>query len=1071
MLRLDNITKVYEVGELKQKALNGVSLSFRKSEFASILGPSGSGKTTLLNIIGGLDKYTTGDLIINNISTKEYKDSDWDSYRNHNIGFVFQNYNLISHQTVLQNVLLALTLSGISKKEGIKRAKQALIDVGLEDHIFKKPNQLSGGQMQRVAIARALVNDPDILLADEPTGALDSETSIQIMKLLKEISKNKLVIMVTHNPTLAEKYSNRIIKLIDGKILSDTNPYKDKEEKENLIYIKTKKTFMSFITALGLSFNNLMTKKGRTILVSFAGSIGIIGIALIMSLSNGFQNYIDKIQEDTLSSYPLTITSETADMTGMLLSMVSGDSENNNTNTVVEKQYVSQMFSNIASNDLRSFKRHLETNKDILKDDVTSIKYSYSIDPIIYTKEKSGGIAKVNPNTLFSSMFSNNIITSSYSNYSSIFSQMIDDMDALNDQYEVLAGTWPKKYDELVLVLSEPNTIPDLLVYFLGLRDMDELTDMITKLMSGEEVNLNNEPLELSYDELMNIEFKLIQPNELYKFNSKYQIYEDMSNDEKYMENLYNNATRLKIVGVVCPKDGSSTMTLTQGVAYTKDLIDYIIKEASDSEIVKKQLNNKDVDVFSNTRFDEEKEKEELNFEDMISIDEELLESAFNIKIDANSLEEKSKTYMENISKSITTNTKPAYDNLYSTLQTLAKNMFNNYIENPKETTTNSIMGDVKLPVIRTSYVDEYIKDFMSSSESSKLIKDLEDKYVIPANIFSETFSATLSSLLKAYIVSYNQIDGSLSTDPEDMAAIIMSSMVDSTVSGFMSQAAITGALETLAGKMTEAVMQKTILTNVGNLTNELVSSFSDAFDIDSDKIASAFKFDLSEEELRRIMEAMMSKEEQGNQKTNLIKLGYQDKDDPSSISIYFKSFESKENFLDFIDKYNDEAEKNNEEDKVLKYTDITGILMGSVKTVINSVSYVLIAFVSISLIVSSIMIGIITYISVLERTKEIGILRAIGASKKNISSIFNAETFIIGLLSGLIGIGITLLLIPIINSVIHALTNNYNINAALPYIGGFILIILSVILTLIGGIIPSKAASKKDPVIALRTE
>ncbi|MGM9877452.1 MAG: ATP-binding cassette domain-containing protein [Bacilli bacterium] len=1070
MLKLDNITKVYEVGEMKQVALNGVSLSFRKNEFASILGPSGSGKTTLLNIIGGLDKYTSGDLIINNVSTKEYKDSDWDSYRNHKIGFVFQSYNLISHQTVLQNVVLALTLSGISKKEGIERAKQALIDVGLEDHIYKRPNQLSGGQMQRVAIARALVNDPDILLADEPTGALDSETSVQIMKLLKDISKNKLVIMVTHNPSLAEKYSNRIINLIDGKIISDTNPYKKKKEKETSGYIKTKKTFMSFMTALSLSFNNLMTKKGRTILVSVAGSIGIIGIALIMSLSNGFQNYIDKIQEETLSSYPLTITSETADMTSMLLSMVSGDSTNDNTNKVVEKQYVTSMFSNIATNDLRSFKYHLEQNEDKIKDDVSSIKYSYSIDPTIYTKEKNGDITKVNPNTLFTSMFSSNIM-SSYSNYSSIFSQMTDDIDALNEQFDVLAGSWPEKYDELVIVLSEPNAIPDLLVYFLGLRDMDELTDTITKLMSGEEVNLNNEPLELTYDELMDIELKLIHPSNLYKYNSKYEIYEDMSEDIDYVKKLYDKATRLKIVGVVAPKKGSTSMTLTQGVAYTKDLIDYIIEEAKKSEIVKKQLDNKDIDVFSNLRFDEEKEKDTLNFEDMISVDEDMLKSAFNINIDSKSLENKTKSYMQNIQNSITTNTNPAYENLKLTLETLAKNMLNNYIENPKETFTNPLDPSIILPVIHINIVDNYVSEYMSSDDATKLIKSLESKYVIPSSVYNETFSAMLSSMIKGYITSYNEMDSSQTTDGDNMGALITSESVDIIVSNFMSQAIVLGVLENLSSKMTEAVMQKTILTDVGNLTQEIINSFSNAFDVDPNKISKAFKFDLSESELRRIMEAMMNTEEKNTQKSNLIKLGYQDKDDPTSISVYFKSFDSKENFVDFIDEYNDNATKNNEEDKVLRYTDITGILMGSVKKVINSVSYVLIAFVSISLVVSSIMIGIITYISVFERTKEIGILRAIGASKRNISSIFNAETFIIGLLSGLFGVGVTLSLIPIINLIIHSATGNYNINASLPLVGGIILIILSVILTLIGGIIPSKAASKKDPVIALRTE
>ena len=1076
MLELKKITKIYEVGDTSQTALNGVNLTFRENEFAAILGPSGSGKTTLLNIVGGLDKYTSGDLIINDISTKEYKDADWDSYRNHRIGFVFQSYNLISHQSILQNVILALTLSGISKKEGIKRAKQALIDVGLEDHIYKKPNQLSGGQMQRVAIARALVNNPDILLADEPTGALDSKTSVQIMKLLKKIAKDKLVIMVTHNPELAKEYSNRIIELKDGKITSDSNPFDVKKDKELEKYVKTKKTSMSYLTALGLSFNNLMTKKGRTVLVAFAGSIGIIGIALILSLSTGFQNYIDKLQEDTLSSYPLTITRDSADMTSMLLSMVSDSSNVAEGDMVVEQQYVASMFSNIKTNDMKSFKKYLEQNYNKVDKDISTIKYSYSIDPLIYTKTLDGKIVKVNPNSMFTSMSGGNGITSLYSSYSSVFTQLIDDQEALDTQYDVLAGSWPTKYNEMVLVLPAKNAIPDMLVYFLGLRDIDELYDMVTKLMSGESVTEKNEPLELSYEDLMNIEFKLVNPSDIYKYNNKYKIYENMENDEEFIKKLFNGSEGLKISGIVTAKKGVSSMTLTPGVAYRADLIEHIIDKSKNSEIVKKQLANTSVDVFSGKNFDELYEKNtELDFEDMISIDEKMLESAFNIKIDQKAMEKTTTNYMNQISDSITTDTTPAANDFDMTLVTFATDILKDYAENPlREMPLNPMAPEMKFPMISESDVKTIVNNFMLKDTSKKFINELEKNYVIPASIYTQTFTQVLESYLTGYVQTagammgeklYDENGGLMAVAPADEATI------NQTVQGLMSQAMIQGLKQTMATQMTETVMKKDILTNVGSLTQTLMGSVANAFDVNPDKIAAAFKFDLSEEELERIMSAMMSSNEKKSSASNLNQLGYQDVEEPTNMSFYFNSFEAKERFMEFIDNYNEIQESHKDEDKVIRYTDLTGILMSSVKTIVNSVSYVLIAFVSISLVVSSIMIGIITYISVLERTKEIGILRAIGASKGNISSIFNAETFIIGLLSGVFGIAFTLFAIPIINLVIHNVTGNMDINAVLPLVGGILLVVLSVILTCIGGLIPSYSASKKDPVVALRTE
>ena len=602
MLKIKSISKTYKTGELIQVALDDVSLNLRENEFVSILGPSGSGKTTLLNIIGGLDRYDEGDLIINGVSTKNYKDRDWDTYRNHTIGFVFQSYNLIPHQNILSNVELALTIGGISSKERKQRALDALDKVGLKDQAHKKPNQLSGGQMQRVAIARALVNNPDILLADEPTGALDSKTSIQVMELLKEVAKDRLVVMVTHNPDLANQYSNRIVNLKDGKIISDSNPYIIEDDVLIDKPSKTKKAHMSFLTALSLSFNNLLTKKGRTILTAFAGSIGIIGIALILSLSTGFQNYIDKIQEDTLSSYPLTITSETADTTSAILSMVT-DRKNNTAEgeELIERQYLTTMFSAIGTNDLKSLKKYLDNHYEDYKDDVTFINYNYSIKPIIYTIDATDKLSKLNPSSIVSSMYSqsaNNLMSSFSFGSNSIFSEMNENIESYKDQYEVLKGRWPEKYDELVIVLSEPNSISDLLVYSLGLRDTSELKTIMTNVMSGEPAGVNNDSLKLSYDDLLNIDLRLVLPTEVYKYNVKYDIYEDMSNDEQFMQDVYEKSLKLKVVGILCQKENSNSMALSTGVSYTKDLTKYIISACQNTAIVSKQLNNKNIDVL-----------------------------------------------------------------------------------------------------------------------------------------------------------------------------------------------------------------------------------------------------------------------------------------------------------------------------------------------------------------------------------------------------------------------------------------------------------------------------------------
>ena len=1053
MLEIKKITKIYQTEGFKQTALNKVSVNFRKSEFAAILGPSGSGKTTFLNIIGGLDKYTSGDLIINNVSTKNYSDRQWDSYRNHRVGFVFQSYNLINHQTILKNVELALTLSGISKDQRKERAINALKDVGLEKHMNKKPNQLSGGQMQRVAIARALVNNPEIILADEPTGALDSETSVQIMKILKDISKEKLVIMVTHNPDLAKEYASRIINIKDGEITSDSNPFDGKDNLKEDETNKTSKTKMSFLTALSLSFNNLMTKKGRTILVSVAGSIGIIGIALILAVSTGFQNYVDSIQEETLTSYPLTIMQESSDITSVLLSMRTGEKKDIKEGSVEEAQHITSMLSNISANDLKSFKKYLNDNYKEVKSDLSNVSYNYSINPNIYTIDAVNKLAKLNPSNLFDSMMGQNTLMQSYSSMASIFSKMVDNVSEIESDYEILKGRWPEKYDEMIIVLSEKSSISDLLVYSLGLRDTEELTTMVTKIMSGEGVKVENEPKTFTYDDLMNLDLRLIMPSDTYKYNSKYDVYEDMSTDEKYMEDLYKKATKLKIVGIVSPKEGTTTMALNPGVNYTSSLIDYIIEYSKETEVVKKQLAKPEIDVLSGKRFDAKTNNFNFEFKDLVKVDNKKLQSAFNISISQSDLEKQTKKYMEEISNTITTDTTPANEAFSKGLETLANNLMNSI-------TTEFRLNDIQ----------NIINSLLNTEETNNYLKELETKFVIPSETFKTTYKGLLEGLLTSYITAYNTymktINPEFVIDESNPSAIITEELKTTVIDSYLKSAPIIKTSETMAKVMTETAMKKTILSKIGEITSNISKSFASSFNVDQDKIASAFTLNFSKDELARVVNSMMNKKE-STQRTNLILLGYQDKEEPTYISFYFNSFEGKEHFLSFIDTYN----KSVDEDKEINYSDTTGILMSSVKTIVNAVSYVLIAFVSISLVVSSIMIGVITYISVYERTKEIGILRAIGASKGNISSIFNAETFIIGFLSGLFGIGISYSLIPIINTILHKYTGNIPLSATLNLDHAGILIVLSIILTLIGGLIPASSASKKDPVEALRSE
>lgn len=1055
MLEIKNISKEYRTGDCVQTALNNVSLNLRDNEFVSILGPSGSGKTTLLNIIGGLDRYDSGDLIINNVSTKDYNDRDWDSYRNHTIGFVFQSYNLIPHQTVLANVELALTIGGIPKKEIRKRALAALDAVGLKEQAHKRPNQMSGGQMQRVAIARALVNNPDILLADEPTGALDSETSIQVMELLKKVAEDRLVVMVTHNPELAEKYSTRIVRVKDGNIVGDTNPLLiDEKLKVEPKHENLGKASMSFLTALTLSFNNLLTKKGRTILTAFAGSIGIIGIALILALSNGFQNYIDKIQEDTLSAYPLTIMTEKADFASAFMSMQ--ESENlvsNGEDKVAEKQVLASMFNNVGANDLKSFSKYLEDHYDEYKTSVNNIKYEYSVRPLIYAENTSEKINRLNPSDVMSDMMGDFMMMFGGSD---VYNEMLDSQEKVETQYDLLKGRWPSSFDEVIVVLNSPNVISDVVVYGLGLRDGDELETMITSVMKGNEVTEKNEPMTFTYDDLLNVKLKLVNASDIYRYNAKYNIYEDMSKDYDYMKEVVDNSLDLKVVGIVSPKSMDAA-ALMPGVAYTPELTEHIIKEASNSEMVQKQLANREVDVFTGKDFGAMNEKVDINLEDMIGVDVAMLQSAFGVEIDPDHMNDMAQNHLKDAASGLIDAMDLATKEYSRHLAYFLEDFLNEYVEVNADKLSG--FATIKLEEVRP-LIDEYMK----KDETVKTINSLSETYDIPYEEFNNAYKEPLSLMLEGYVYQN-------ASDKENPMTMINQEMVKPMVEGFMSLDIVEAGSSLVATRMAKAQGMLVLSEAMNGFYLDLGNEIAASIRVNPDLIQRSFSFNMNEEELMRLFDSLTKTTDAHSADNNLIELGYQDLETPSIIYIYLKDFASKDVFKSVIDGYNDQMLAANEEEKLISYTDMTGMLMSSVKTIVDSVSYVLIAFVAISLIVSSIMIGIITYISVLERTKEIGVLRAIGASKRNISSIFNAETFIIGGLSGLIGVGLSWLATFPINTIIHHVTNNPNVNAALPLIPALILIILSILLTIIGGIIPSHAASKKDPVLALRSE
>ena len=1023
MLQIKNICKQYKTGNLIQKALDGVSLNLRDNEFVAILGPSGSGKTTLLNIIGGLDRYDSGDLIINGISTKKYKDRDWDSYRNHTIGFVFQSYNLIPHQTVLSNVELALTISGVSKAERRKRAKRALEQVGLGDQGHKKPNQMSGGQMQRVAIARALVNDPDILLADEPTGALDSETSIQVMNLLKEVAKDRLVVMVTHNPELAYEYATRIVELKDGVIRSDSNPFNvDNKTLKVPQHKNMGKSSMSLKTSLSLSFNNLKTKKARTILTSFAGSIGIIGIALILSLSNGVNQYIQSIEEETLSEYPLQIQSTGFDITSMMDTQSSDDSTKEDGEVQVF-QMLTNIFSRVGSNDLTSLKEYLDSNKGDLSKYTKSVEYTYNVVPQIYSANTES-IRQVNPDRSFAALglgassTSNSTMSSMMS--TNVFYQMPQNTDLYQEQYDVKAGRWPKKYNECVLVLNNNGKISDFMLYTLGLRDYSELDTMIQQFSQEEKVTVPDNSQSYSYDDIIGINFKLVNPSDCYQYDANYNIYRDKTDDQAYMKQLIDNGENLEIVGIVQPSDGANVTMLQSGIGYLPSLSDHVINQAQSSEIVQKQLATRDIDVFTGKRFDDP-ESSSLDMNSLFTVDSETLQSAFTFDQSKISMDMSSVDFSQ---LSIDPSLLPSLD-------------------------VDSLLGDIKFE-LTTDQINQISQKIMSQFQQYLKDNNLTDQ-----------------SKMDEYFRAYLQSDAAKNLIQSEMTALIQENgMAKQFAANLQSQ------MQTMMAQYSEVIansLKQQLTTVMADQMDNFSSQFQDAISIDTSKFASAIKVNMSEEELSELMLSLMS-EDSSSYENNLQKLGYASKDEPSGINIYPLDFESKQEVINVLDQYNENVEKV-DEDKVITYTDYVGTLMSSVTDIINVISYVLIAFVAISLVVSSIMIGVITYISVLERKKEIGILRAIGASKRNISQVFNAETFIIGLFAGVLGIVITLLLLIPGNMIIHDIAGSQDVSAILPVTGAVVLIILSVVLTLIGGLIPAKKAALEDPVTALRTE
>ena len=1064
MLQLKKIRKEYKTGDLVQTALNDVSLNLRDSEFVAILGPSGSGKTTLLNIIGGLDRYDSGDLVINGISTKKYTDRDWDSYRNHTIGFVFQSYNLIPHQTVLANVELALTISGVSGAERRRRATEALQKVGLGNQLHKHPTEMSGGQMQRVAIARALVNDPDILLADEPTGALDSETSIQVMELLKEVAKDRLVVMVTHNPELAHQYATRIVQLKDGVIRSDTDPFEpDAAQLAPPVHKSMGRSSMSPLTSLSLSFNNLLTKKARTLLTAFAGSIGIIGIALIISLSAGVNQYIDDTERSTLSEYPLQILSSGMDLTSMLTSgsPASGSGTTAEEGMVPVRQLITQMVAGITSNDLKSLKTYLESDDCTIAEDATSIEYSYNAQPQIYREDADGSIRQVNPDSSLSSLgisstSSTNSMMSSMMN-TSVFYQLPESDELYNSQYEVKAGRWPEKYNECVAVLGADGTITDYALYALGLRDSAELDKMIQQFAQNQNVDVPTDFKTYRYSDFIGIQFKLINAADRYLRDDDHNAWVDKSDDKDFMKSLVASSETLTVVGVVQPKEDASASMLSSGIAYPAALTQHVIAAAADSQMVKDQLASPAINVMNGEPFGTE-DASAFDMSSLFRIDTDMLKSAFqfdtsklnfdlsgafdldNGSVDLGSLLDPDDfrldldlTEMPDLDMSILTDLFANMDLSVSEdkMQELAQKVLVGY--------KDYVIGNGILNLNKISF-SQYLKSDAFKTLMNDAMGELFDQDALQAQ-FSEAMQTAMSTLMESYS---SQISETLQTQ--------LGSAMQTAMTKLMTQ------------------MSQNIQSQMQQSFSQLGSQMESALKIDATAFQKAIQFNMSEDDLTDLMKSAMLSST-ATYDSNLQTLGYADLDAPSQIKIYPQDFDHKASVVAKLDAYNDNMRSQGADDKVIQYTDVVGTLMTSVTEIINMISNMLVAFVSISLVVSSIMIGVITYISVLERRKEIGILRAIGASKRNISEVFNAETFIIGLCSGVMGVVLSEILLIPGNMLIQKISNGTNVVARLPLNAALVLIVLATVLTILGGFIPAKGASRSDPVKALRSE
>ena len=1064
MLQLKKIHKQYKTGDLVQTALDKVSLNLRDCEFVAILGPSGSGKTTLLNIIGGLDRYDSGDLIINGISTKKYTDRDWDSYRNHTIGFVFQSYNLIPHQTVLANVELALTISGVSGAERRRRATEALQKVGLGNQLHKHPTEMSGGQMQRVAIARALVNNPDILLADEPTGALDSETSIQVMELLKEVAKDRLVVMVTHNPELAHQYATRIVQLKDGVIRSDTDPFEpDTAQLAPPVHKSMGRSSMSPLTSLSLSFNNLLTKKARTLLTAFAGSIGIIGIALIISLSAGVNQYIDDTERSTLSEYPLQILSSGMDLTSMLTSgsPASASGTTAEEGMVPVRQLITQMVAGITSNDLKSLKTYLESDDCTIAEDATSIEYSYNVQPQIYREDADGSIRQVNPDSSLSSLgisstSSTNNMMSSMMN-TSVFYQLPESDELYNSQYEVKAGRWPEKYNECVAVLGADGTITDYALYALGLRDSAELDKMIQQFAQNQNVDVPTDFKTYRYSDFIGIQFKLVNAADRYLRDDDHNAWVDKSDDKDFMKNLVASSETLTVVGVVQPKEDASASMLSSGIAYPAALTQHVIAAAADSQMVKDQLAAPAINVMNGEPFGTE-DASAFDMSSLFRIDTDMLKSAFQFDtsklnfdlsgafdLDNGSVDLGSLLDPDDFQLDLDLTETPDLD--MSTLTDLFANMDLSVSEDKMQELAQKVLVGYKDYVIGNGILNlnkisfsQYLKSDAFKTLMNDAMGELFDQDALQAQ-FSEAMQTAMSTLMESY-----------------------SSQISETL-----QTQLGSAMQTAMTKLMTQVSQN-IQSQMQQSFSQLGSQMESALKIDATAFQKAIQFNMSEDDLTDLMKSAMLSST-ATYDSNLQTLGYADLDAPSQIKIYPQDFDHKASVVAKLDAYNDNMRSQGADDKVIQYTDVVGTLMTSVTEIINMISNMLVAFVSISLVVSSIMIGVITYISVLERRKEIGILRAIGASKRNISEVFNAETFIIGLCSGVMGVVLSEILLIPGNMLIQKISNGTNVVARLPLNAALVLIVLATVLTILGGFIPAKGASRSDPVKALRSE